>query len=94
MLIITNNNKALSIPELAGLIKKSIFVIGNDTGPSHMAAHLGMNGLVLFGHHTTPRKVSIETDKFKAFVSENLEQVKASEIFSLVKGKIDKLFID
>ncbi len=92
--IITNNNKALSIPELAGLIKKSIFVIGNDTGPSHMAAHLGMNGLVLFGHHTTPRKVSIETDKFKAFVSENLEQVKASEIFSLVKGKIDKLFID
>ena len=92
--IITNNQKALSIPELAGLIKKATFIIGNDTGPSHMAAHLGKEGLVLFGKHTSPNKVSIETDKFKAFVSENLEQVKASEIFSLVKGKIDKLFID
>ena len=59
-----------------------------------MAAHLGKEGLFLFGKHTSPNKVSIETDKFKAFVSENLEQVKASEIFSLVKGKIDKLFID
>ena len=92
--IITNNQMPLSIPELAGLIKKSIFIIGNDTGPAHMAAHLGMNGLVLFGHHTTPRKVSIETDKFKAIVTNNLEQVKASDVFSLAKNEIDKLLID
>ena len=92
--VITNNQMPLSIPELAGLIKKSIFIIGNDTGPAHMAAHLGMNGLVLFGHHTTPRKVSIETDKFKAIVANNLEQVKASDVFSLAKNEIDKLLID
>ena len=30
--------------ELAGLIKKSKFVISNDTGPAHMAAHLGKRG--------------------------------------------------
>ena len=59
--LITNNKKALNIMELAGLIKKSSFVVANDTGPAHMAAHLGMNGVVLFGHHTTPQKVSIET---------------------------------
>jgi len=92
--VITNNQMPLSIPELAGLIKKSIFIIGNDTGPAHMAAHLGMNGLVLFGHHTTPRKVSIETDKFKAIVANNLAEVKASEVFSLAKNEIDKLLID
>ena len=92
--IITNNQKPLSIPELAGLIKKSIFVIGNDTGPAHMAAHLGANGLVLFGHHTTPKKVSIETNKFKAFVFNNLNEIKASEVFLLVKNRIDELSID
>ena len=27
--------------ELAGLIKKSSFVVANDTGPAHMTAHLG-----------------------------------------------------
>ena len=92
--IITNNQMPLSIPELAGLIKKSIFIIGNDTGPAHMAAHLGMKGLVLFGQHTTPKKVSIETDKFKAFVSNNLEQVNANDVFMMVKNEIDKLLID
>ena len=63
--------------ELAGLIKKSSFVVANDTGPAHMAAHLGKNGLVLFGYHTTPKKVSIETDKFKALTVNNLKDLSA-----------------
>ena len=48
--LITNDKKALNIMELAGLIKKSSFVVANDTGPAHMVAHLGKNGIVLFGH--------------------------------------------
>ena len=39
--------------ELAGVLKDAAFVVGNDTGPSHMAAHLGVPGLALFGPHTT-----------------------------------------
>ena len=30
-----------------------------------MAAHLGKKGLVIFGHHTTAKKVSIETENLK-----------------------------
>ena len=52
--------------ELAGLILKASYVVANDTGPAHMAAHLGKRGVVLFGPHTTAKKVSIETEKFKA----------------------------
>ena len=47
-------------------IKDSSFVIANDTGPAHMAAHLGVKGLTLFGSHTTAYKVSIERENFKA----------------------------
>ena len=86
---ITNNKKALNIMELAGLIKKSNFVISNDTGPAHMAAHLGVEGIVLFGHHTTPEKVSIETDKFKAITVENLNNLSIENVYSKVKSKLE-----
>ena len=46
--------------ELAGLIKKASYVIANDTGPAHMAAHLDKKGTVLFGFHTSAKKLSIE----------------------------------
>ena len=86
--IITNNKKALSIPELAGLIKKSLFVVANDTGPAHMSAHLGKEGLVLFGPHTSPSKVSIETDKFKSISADNLGKISPEQVYSLIKKKI------
>ena len=87
--LITNNKKTLNIMELAGLIKKSSFVVANDTGPAHMTAHLGVNGLVLFGYHTTPKKVSIETDKFKALISNKLEDLSAESVYSEIKSQLE-----
>tara|TARA_B100001123_G_scaffold107664_1_gene125371 strand:+ start:496 stop:1434 length:939 start_codon:yes stop_codon:yes gene_type:complete len=87
--LITNNNKPLNIMELAGLIKKASYVIANDTGPAHMAAHLDQAGTVLFGHHTTPKKVSIETNKFKAITVDNLEKLTADEVYLKIKNKIE-----
>jgi len=87
--LITNNNKALNIMELAGLIKKSSFVVANDTGPAHMAAHLGKSGVVLFGHHTTPQKVSIETDKFKALTVNKLKDLSAEDVYSEIKNQLE-----
>ena len=86
---ITNNNKAFNIMELAGLIKKSSFVISNDTGPAHMAAHLGMNGVVLFGHHTTPQKVSIETSRFKALTANKLKDLSAEMVYLEIKSQLE-----
>ena len=86
---ITNNNKALNIMELAGLIKKASFIIANDTGPAHMAAHLGVSGVVLFGYHTTPKKVSIETDKFKAISVKDLNNLTVEKVYSEIKKEIE-----
>ena len=87
--LIINNKKALNIMELAGLIKKSSFVVANDTGPAHMTAHLGVNGLVLFGYHTTPNKVSIETDNFKTLISNKLEDLSAERVYSEIKNQLE-----
>ena len=86
--LITNNNKCLNIMELAGLISKSSYVISNDTGPAHMSAHLGKMGIVLFGHHTTANKVSIETDKFKAVSVDDLNTLSAEQVYSKIKDKL------
>ena len=84
-----NNDQPLSIIELAGLILKASYVIANDTGPAHMAAHLGKSGVTLFGYHTTPKKVSIETDKFKAITVDNLNDLIAEKVYLEIKDKLE-----
>ena len=88
-IIVTNNNEPLNISELAGLISKASYVIANDTGPAHMSAHLGQSGVVLFGYHTTAKKVSIETDKFKAISVEDLNNLTAEKVYSQIKDKLE-----
>jgi len=85
---ITEQNKSINLLQLAGLINKSSYVIGNDTGPAHMAAHLGKKGIVIFGYHTTPEKVSIETEKYKAITIDKLENLTAEKVYQVVKEEI------
>ena len=46
-------------------------------------------GIVLFGHHTTPQKVSIETDKFKALTVDKLKNLSAESVYSEIKSKLE-----
>ena len=86
---IINNNKSLNIMELAGLIRNSSYVIANDTGPAHITAHLGKKGTVIFGRHTTAKKVSIETNDFKAISVEKLNKLTAEEVYLKVKDDLN-----
>jgi len=78
---VLNNGKALTISELATLIKDSSYVVANDTGPAHMAAHLGAKGLTLFGSHTTAYRVSIERENFKAIQVADLNKLTPEKVF-------------
>ena len=86
--IALNNSLPLNFFELASLIKKSHLVIANDTGPAHMAAHLGARGFTLFGPHTTPEKVSIEREKFIALQTMDLKSLFADRVYTLIKSSI------
>jgi ADP-heptose:LPS heptosyltransferase len=81
-LCVLDNGKALDISQLAALIKDSSFVIANDTGPAHMTAHLGSKGIALFGSHTTPFKVSIERENFKAIQTPELSKLSPEKVFN------------
>ena len=84
--VILSDGKPTNFSQLAKVIQGAKLVIANDTGPAHMAAHLGCEGVVLFGSHTSPQKVSIETKKFKAIVSKNLNDLSAKIVFEKIRS--------
>ena len=83
-----NNGRALDISQLTSLIKGSSFVVANDTGPAHIAAHVGVKGLTLFGKHTTAYKVSIERDNFKAIEVSDLNNLSAEKVFERLTNSL------
>jgi ADP-heptose:LPS heptosyltransferase len=87
-LCILDNGRALDIFQLSSLIKDSSYVVANDTGPAHMAAHLGSKGIALFGAHTTAFKVSIERENFKAIQVSDLSKLSAEKVFEKLTSSI------
>ena len=85
---VLNEDKALDVSQLSKLIKDSSFVIANDTGPAHMAAHLSVKGLTLFGSHTTAYKVSIERENFKAIQVQDLNKLTPEKVLERIIEKI------
>tara|TARA_B100000575_G_scaffold180568_1_gene144944 strand:- start:182 stop:1123 length:942 start_codon:yes stop_codon:yes gene_type:complete len=79
-LAILDNGKSLDISQLTSLIIDSSFVVANDTGPAHIAAHVGSKGLTLFGKHTTAFKVSIERENFRAIQVSDLNNLSAEKV--------------
>lgn len=72
--------KNLSWPLLAGIIKRSEFIIGNDSGPSHVASCLNKKGLALFGSSTSAIRSELKRGKFEILKVDNLENLTADEV--------------
>ena len=87
-LVLLDNGRALNISQLTSLIKDSSFVVANDTGPAHIAAHVGVKGLTLFGKHTTAYKVSIERENFKAIEVTDLNNLSAEKVFERLSNSL------
>ena len=87
--IVLENNKPISIKKLISLINYAKLIIANDTGPAHIASHLDKKGIVLFGSHTSAKKVSIESFNFKAISVENLKNLDVNTVLKEAKAKLD-----
>ena len=87
-LALLDNGRALDISQLTALIKDSSFVVANDTGPAHIAAHVGAKGLTLFGKHTTAYKVSIERENFKPIEVTDLKNLSAERVFERLSNSL------
>ena len=87
--IVMEEGKTINLKKLISLINGAKFIIANDTGPAHIASHLKKNGLVLFGSHTSAKKVSIENLNFKALTVKNLSNLSVNTVMEEVKKKLN-----
>ncbi len=87
--VVLENNEHVKLKTLISLIHSAKLIIANDTGPAHIASHLDKKGLVLFGSHTSAKKVSIENFNFKAISVENLKDLDINTVLKEAKAKLD-----
>ena len=87
--VIMNDGEPINIKMLISLISGAKFIIANDTGPAHIASHLKKNGLVLFGSHTSAKKVSIENSNFKALSVKNLTDLDVDTVMTEMRSKLN-----
>ena len=87
--VVLDEGSPINIKKLISLISQAKFVIANDTGPAHIASHLKKKGLVLFGNHTSAKKVSIGNSNFKVISVENLQDLKVNMVMKEIKNNLD-----
>ena len=88
--VVTDNNKKnVDIKTLITLIHNAKFIVSNDTGPAHIASHLGKKGLALFGSHTSAKKVSIESYNFKVLSVKDLAKLEVDTVIKEIRSKLD-----
>ena len=86
---VLDNGNSINIKMLISLISKAKFIISNDTGPAHISSHLNKKGLVLFGRHTTAKKVSIGNSNFKVISVKNLKELSVSTVLKYLKNNLN-----
>tara|TARA_B100001996_G_scaffold139674_1_gene106186 strand:- start:217 stop:1149 length:933 start_codon:yes stop_codon:yes gene_type:complete len=87
--VVMDNGQPVNIKTLISLINGAKFIVANDTGPAHIASHLNKKGLVLFGSHTSAKKVSIENSNFKALSVENLVDLNVNTVMEGIKKNLN-----
>ncbi len=87
--VVLDNNEPINIKKLISLINSAKFIISNDTGPAHIASHLDKKGLVLFGSHTSAKKVSIENFNFKAISVKDLKDLNVDTVLKEISARLN-----
>ena len=87
--VVLDEGNPINIKMLISLIKGAKFIVSNDTGPAHIASHLKKNGLVLFGSHTTAKKVSLGNENFKAISVEKLSDLNVNTVMGEIQDKLN-----
>ena len=71
---------------LAGVARRAAYVIGNDTGPTHIAAHLGCRGLALFSAHAAAQSTGIQHSRFRWLEAADLGDLPLERVWRTVRA--------
>lgn len=82
--LLHDNGGVLDWFELAGVLRRAAFVVGNDTGPSHLAAALGRRGLALFGPASSAARTALGRAQFAVLEVEDLNKLSVETVLQRV----------
>ena len=75
-----------SYKDIACLANNSFCVIGNDTGPVHLAASCGAKVIVLFGKGSDPKLCAPVGNKVSILQAEDIKEISVKKVFNIVKN--------
>ena len=87
--VLLDQGRPLGIPHLATVLAGAALVVGNDSGPTHLAAHLGCRGLALFdGRGAPPAQTGIvRPPRFSALVATPLATLPVQAVHEAIAAK-------
>jgi ADP-heptose:LPS heptosyltransferase len=74
--------------ELAGLLEHASYIIGNDTGPAHIAACLNRPGVALFGSYSSADRAAIKRHQFEAIEVTDLNRLSVEHVLTHMLPKL------
>jgi ADP-heptose:LPS heptosyltransferase len=83
--LLNAEGRALDLFQLAGVLKQATLVIGNDTGPTHIAAFLGVPGVALFGPHVSHIKPALRDAGFTILEARDLSSITADQVLAAIE---------
>lgn len=83
-IMLTGPRGYLDFFKLGGVMRGAAYVVGNDSGPSHLAAHLGVPGLALFSGHVPAYRTGIACNRFKVMEADRMEDISVEKVLSEV----------
>ena len=80
-MLLEADGRWLDVFRLAGVLSKAAFVVGNDTGPTHIAVHLQIPGLALYSDHSSATFSGIQYGRFEWLERANLTDLPVTEVW-------------
>ncbi len=88
------DGKSLSLQELAGIADLACAAVGNDSGPTHLAAMLDKPGLMIFGGgnaHAQMRRTGVQHRTMKTLLAANIASIDVDQAYNTLINLIESI---
>ena len=89
-LILNLEGRWLNFFQLASLLLQADFVVGNDSGPTHLAASLRAKGLALFGSKTAKYSNNLKRNAMDVWISKSIADIKPEDVTQHILSHVHK----
>jgi ADP-heptose:LPS heptosyltransferase len=78
----------LNFFQLAGVLAGARLAVGNDSGPTHLSAHLGRPTVALFGSHMAARPTGIDRPNVTCLEVPDLKDLDVDRVAAVVQDRL------